>query len=83
MSVEINYLYQNSHLPKMGWLQACFNCGEFTSRTILFKTHKKKNILYEFHVHCCPGCKRKNSNIKHCIAFSKKCNDKINNDFGI
>ena len=83
MSVEINYLYQNSNLPKIGWIQACFNCREFTSRTILFKTHKKNNILYEFHVHCCPRCKRQNKKINHYIAFSKKCNDQIKEDFGI
>ena len=47
------YIYNDSHLPEEGWIQACFTCNELTSKTILFKTFNKDNTLYEFIVYTC------------------------------
>ena len=54
--METKYLYQESDLPKEGWLQACLICDTKTSRCIFYKTIKKYTKVY---VHLCPVCTRK------------------------
>jgi hypothetical protein len=76
------YIYNDSHLPEDGWIQACFNCNELTSKTILFKTFIKNETLYEFKISICGKCKRKLNNLSSdWLKFNDCCNDYINNNF--
>ncbi len=66
------YVYSISNsLPKNGWIQKCNNCNTYTSRLILFK----EDLKYEFWVHLCPECQRKN--INNSDKFIKLCQRKI------
>ena len=76
------YIYNDSHLPEEGWIQACHNCKELTSKTILFKTFHKNEILYEFYVYICGRCKRKNSKLSgNWLNFNDSCNSYITSNF--
>ena len=76
------YIYNDSHLPEEGWIQACFKCKELTSKTILFKTFHKDEILYEFYVYICGKCKRKNSKLSYeWLDFNDLCNNYIKLNF--
>ena len=44
MFIKQHYIYNFSDLPKEGWIQACIQCREFTSKEIFFKV--VKNIAY-------------------------------------
>ena len=52
------YIYNDSHLPEDGWIQACFNCNTLTCQNILLQTFYKKENLYEFYIHTCGRCKK-------------------------
>ena len=36
------YIYRDSHLPEIGWLQSCFKCETITGRYFLFHTFRYK-----------------------------------------
>ena len=48
-SVKRIYIYKDSHLPEIGWLQACFKCEAITGKYFLFQSFTKKETLYEFY----------------------------------
>ena len=55
MENELIQLYNNSHLPKEGWIQGCFHCSLKTSLLIDIMTeksykHKKKYLFQCFYV---------------------------------
>ena len=60
MENELIQLYNNSNLPKEGWIQGCFHCSLKTSLLIDIMTeksykHKKK---YLFQCFLCKDCRR-------------------------
>lgn len=69
---EIN-VYYKSHLPKNGWLQACFSCREFTSKTIYFYKMEENNVTTTIYIHCCNRCKKTHENVETFNIFSEKC----------
>lgn len=76
------YIYNDSHLPEEGWIQACFICKELTSKTILFKTFHKDNTLYEFIVYTCCKCKKNINKLSYeWLELNDNCNDYINENF--
>lgn len=68
-------IYNESHLPKNGWIQSCFNCNNITSKTLLHKKIKTHNKTYIFKVFNCPNCKKKmiKNHMKY-YNFRKECN---------
>ena len=71
------YVYEESHLPRRGWLQGCIMCAITTSKLVLFDTilNKKKQITYEIYTYICPNCLKDLSNEKSL----KKYNETVNN----
>ena len=57
-------IYNNSHLPKKGWLQFCCICDTITSNTKFYSQLEDNNKLYEFHTYVCPYCKKE---LKHSL----------------
>ena len=69
--VKLIEIFKDSHLPKEGWLQACFNCYSITSKTFIYKVVVCNNEKYKFSLYCCPSCKNKlKDNFKY-YKFSK------------
>ena len=52
------YLYKNTHLPKDGWLQGCFNCQQITSKVYFYRKLTRKENIYEFYFFKCNSCGR-------------------------
>lgn len=77
MNVKEHYIYSYSNLPKKGWIQACIQCREYTSKEIFFKAIKYKYDIHEFYVHCCPRCKKRHNSIFNYMEFSDLCNKTI------
>jgi hypothetical protein len=77
MTIQEHYIYNPSDLPKHGWIHSCIECREYTARTIFFKAINKKNVIHEFHIHCCPRCKKRHNDISNYIKFSKICDNAI------
>ena len=77
-SVKRIYIYKDSHLPEIGWLQACFKCEAITGRYFLFQSFTKKDTLYEFYIHTCGPCTKSfKKNPQNYIQFSDICNEYI------
>ena len=38
ISLRNIYIFSETHLPKEGWLQGCYECDEITSKIIDYKT---------------------------------------------
>jgi len=73
------YIYEETHLPAIGWLQGCITCGTITSHMRLFTVVnndilKKTNEIYSY---LCPKCKRKLSNVEFNIKYNLLCNKVI------
>ena len=67
-------IFKQSHLPKEGWLQSCFNCYTITSKTYYYKMIITNKVKYKFNVYCCPHCKKKFYKEKKTLyKFSKIC----------
>jgi hypothetical protein len=49
-------LYRKSHLPKDGWIQACFLCYTYTSDTLFVKKKEYPKYILEFNVFVCDSC---------------------------
>ena len=49
-------LYRKSHLPKEGWIQACFLCYTYTSDTLFVKEKEYPKYILEFTVYVCDSC---------------------------
>lgn len=76
------YIYRDSHLPEIGWLQSCFKCEAITGRYFLFHTFRYKETLYEFYVHTCGTCTRCfKKNPQDYIKFSNTCNKYIKTNY--
>ena len=81
------YIYRESKLPHNGWIQSCFNCYIFTAKNILFRTHTKSNIIYEFNVFLCPLCqrdlikKKEKENVLLNMKFQNKCHKYIKKNY--
>lgn len=76
------YLYKETHLPRDGWLQGCFNCEQITSSTCLYRKFTKADYIYEFYIYKCKTCI--NINKKDLLKrdeFNEKCDDYIENKF--
>ncbi len=59
MDKEIIELYKNSDLPKEGWLQSCFLCKTYTSRTTHITNIESEIMEYNFFCFVCKECKYK------------------------
>lgn len=82
--VKIVEIFKDSHLPKEGWLQSCFNCYSITSKTFYYKMIMLDGTKYKFHVYCCPQCKNKMYKEKiNTYRFSKICDRYINYHYGL
>lgn len=76
--IKLIDIFKQSHLPKKGWLQACFNCYTITSKTYYYKMILFEKETYKFNIYCCPQCKKKLYKEKHTLyKFSKKCDEYI------
>jgi len=72
------YLYSDTHLPRHGWLQGCWECETITSRIITYKTVTKGKFTYKFIVYLCPHCKKQiNAKEEKKEEFNTKCNEFI------
>ena len=72
------YLYKNTHLPRDGWLQGCFNCQQITSRVYLYRKITQKENIYEFYFYRCKSCSRDFQKCStKCNKFYDKCDDYI------
>ena len=71
------YLYSDTHLPRHGWLQGCWECETITSRIITYKTVTKGKFTYKFIVYLCPRCKKRINAKKEKEEFNTKCNEFI------
>lgn len=49
-------LYRKSHLPKNGWIQACFLCYNYTSDTVCVKEKEYAKYILEFNTYVCESC---------------------------
>lgn len=77
-------IFKQSHLPKEGWLQSCFNCYTITSKTYYYKMVIFKNINYKFNIYCCPKCKKNLYKEKYKLyKFSKTCDNYIYFHYGV
>lgn len=75
---------RKSHLPKDGWLQACFNCYTITSKTIQYCNIRKQNNIFKTNVYLCPTCKREfQKNHLNYYKFIINCNDYIKTNYNI
>lgn len=80
ISLRNIYIFSETHLPKEGWLQGCYECDEITSKIIDYKTKYTYKKKYKFFIHVCPKCKRQlkdnnqqnNKFIKRCDIFMRK-----------
>ena len=70
------YVYKDTHLPKRGWLQGCFNCQKITSKLYLYQTFTRRKTIYEFYIYKCAECKNfflnKKNELEY-IEFNEKC----------
>ena len=83
---EVNEIdiFKKSHLPKEGWLQACFNCYTITSKTYYYRMISIEDKKYKFNVFCCPQCKKILYKEKQTLyKFSKVCDKYIYTHYGI
>lgn len=77
-------IFKQSHLPKEGWLQACFNCYTITSKTYYYKMILLKKTNYKFNIYCCPQCKKRLYKEKYSLyKFSKRCDEYIHLNYKI
>ena len=75
------YIYRNSKLPELGWIQSCFNCYGLTSSVISYRTVKTTNYLYDIEVYLCSHCKKEFQTEKaNEMKFIIKCNNYINSN---
>jgi hypothetical protein len=49
------YIFQDTHLPKQGWLQGCFRCYNITAETMEYPQNYKTYKRFLFYL--CPKCK--------------------------
>lgn len=66
--VNVNNIYigGKSSLPKYGWYQPCYECGIYTSKTVLFLESYKNKKKQNFHFHVCKECAPYiNDDVKH------------------
>lgn len=56
--INVNNIYIGckSTLPKYGWCQPCYECGIYTSKTVLFLESYKNKKKQKFHFHVCKEC---------------------------
>jgi len=56
--VNVNNIYIGckSSLPKHGWYQPCYECGIYTSKTVLFLESSGNKKNQKFHFHVCKEC---------------------------
>jgi len=52
------YIYKNTDLPSVGWLQGCFICYSITGNCELFSRKETLRKTKEYVVYLCPTCKQ-------------------------
>ena len=55
----MEYIYEESNLPKEGWLHACVSCSEITSRTVFYKIKLVRGKKITYMAYLCPKCGQK------------------------
>ena len=73
------YIYEETHLPEIGWLQGCIVCGTITSHMRLFTVvnNDKLKKTYEIYSYLCPNCKKKLTDSEFKIKYNLLCNNVI------
>ena len=77
------YIFQNTHLPKYGWLQGCYVCNTITAHTETFITNNGSKDIecskdIEYAVHLCTNCKLiKQHNKALCDLYEYEINEYI------
>ncbi len=82
MNIETIELFNNSDLPKSGWLQSCFYCKSNTSLTTNITTVSNNPTTYKFDCYLCKDCKitfKKNQILYY--NFLKDCKIYIYNKY--
>lgn len=57
--IELFKKYSYKKLPKNGWIQYCFYCGDVTSNIIEYRKIKKEYDKYIINVYLCNICHKK------------------------
>jgi len=52
------YIYKETNLPSVGWLQGCFICYAITGNCELFSRKETMRKTTEHVVYLCPICKK-------------------------
>ena len=75
------YIYTETGLPKNGWLQGCYNCGDITSNFNHYKKIYKSCREYDINIYLCRRCNKYYINrYREFIDFMKYCNKKYKDD---
>lgn len=72
------YIYKDTHLPAVGWLQGCFLCYSITGQCETFSKKQTSDMIMEYVVYVCPTCKKliiHSSRIRD--EYKRKINDYI------
>jgi hypothetical protein len=74
---ELYIYYESKKMPENGWMQCCFKCDLFTSKTLIFR--EEEDRIYKVYV--CNSCKKTLCNKKDNIRFRDRCNKFIEKRF--
>ena len=77
------YIYKETNLPSVGWLQGCFICYDITGNCELFSRKETMRKTTEHVVYLCPICKKLvKSNDKVRQEYIRKVKSYINSHTG-
>jgi hypothetical protein len=77
------YIYKETNLPSVGWLQGCFICYAITGNCELFSRKETMRKTTEHVVYLCPICKKLvKSNDKVRQEYIRKVKSYINSHTG-
>jgi len=78
-TIEIFKKYKHKQLPKYGWLQFCFYCGDVTSNTIEYRKIIKERDKIIINVFLCKACEKEFNKKDDNIQSYREIIEKINN----
>jgi len=81
-SIKTIDIYEETHLPKEGWLQGCFRCRNITSLKINMRKVKRRGRTYKFDVYACKDCRQdfKKDRTKY-RTFKIMCHNYISSEY--
>ena len=78
-SIELFKKFKYKTLPKYGWMQYCFYCGDVTSNIIEYRKIKKDRDKYIINVYLCKLCEKYYNTKERTNENYVKIKEKINN----